>query len=386
MSGWMNLVKWLNPLNYLSSRPASPPAAARQHSALKGATSYPTTTIAERLSYVTVIISCHGADMVKTVTLPRDVSVRKLSLSGKCGVLMWGFAARLQGQEKEPIETIIFDEFSKFRDHWTETHSSGSVESVNHAQMLDEFSAYLKGSGIPQGLQDTYHLAKSRRVLPRNIAPTLDDWISYTDANIEHSYSFYGEGKTESAKAVNCAPFGIWLVDSSEPSFTAKIRSSSKLNSLEDIMNSKNIYREVKSLYEDRVKKGEKKLRITLSDLVSILSQRYSVKNVNIIDTSCRYLPEGNDFADVSGECPASHCLSPPSLDKLTAAAGQTVSKHNRGGGKICNTTRKNKHRNKNKNKYKYKNKNKGSLNCRSRAHFITRRQRRSRTSGSKRH
>ena len=151
-------------------------------------------------------------------------------------------------------------------------------------------------------------------------------------------------------------------------------------------MNSKNIYREVKSLYEDRVKKGEKKLRITLSDLVSILSQRYSVKNVNIIDTSCRYLPEGNDFADVSGECPASHCLSPPSLDKLTAAAGQTVSKHNRGGGKICNTTRKNKHRNKNKNKYKYKNKNKGSLNCRSRAHFITRRQRRSRTSGSKRH
>ena len=374
-SQWNKMAQWFNPFSYFGSRPASPPpAAARQHSALKGATAYPTTTIAERLSYVTVIISCHGADTVNTVTLPRDVSVRKLSLSGKCGVLMWGFAARLQGQEKEPIETIIFDEFSKFRDRWTETHSSGSVERVNHAKMLDEFSAYLKGSGIPRGLQDTYHLAQSKRVLPRNIAPTLDDWISYTDANIEHSYSFYGDGKTEQAKAVNCAPFGIWLVDSSEPSFTAKDRSSSKLNSLEDIMNSKNIYREVKLLYEDRVKQGEKKLRITLSDLVSILSERYNVKNVNIIDTSCRYLPEGNAFADVSGECHASDCLSPPSLHSLTAAAGKTVIKH--AGGKICNTTLKNKN----------KNKNKGSLNCISRAHFITRRQRRSRTTRSRRH
>lgn len=384
-SKWDKLVKWFNPLSYFGSRPASPPAVAAMGTAM-GTAARPT-TIAERLSYVTVIISCHGADTDTTATLPRDVSVRKLSLSGKCGVLMWAYAARLQGEAKEPIETIIFDEFSKFRDRWIETHSSGSAERVNHAKMLDDFSVYLKGSGLPQGLQDTYHLAQSTRVLPRNIPPTLNDWISYTDASIEHGYSFYGNGKTDQEKAINCASFGIWLVDSSDPSFTAKDRSS-KLKSFEENMNSKNIYREVKLLYEERVKQGERKLKITLSNLVRTLSERYNVKNVNIIDTSCRYLPEGKDFANVPGECTASDCLSPPSLAKLTAAAGKTISKHNRGGGKICNTTRKNKHKNKNKNKNKnkYKNKNKGSLNCISRAYFITRRQRRSRTTRSGRH
>jgi hypothetical protein len=383
VSRWRDLLQWVNPLSYFGNRTASLPAVAsatgaQPASALKkGATAYPKTTIAERLSYVTVIISCHGADSDKLVTLPRNVSVRKLSLSGKCGVLMWSRVARHQGQAKEPIEIIIFDEFSKFRDSWIERHpSGGSVERLNHAQMLDEFSLYLKGSGLPQGLQDIYHLAKTQK-LPRNIAPTIDDWISYTNADIEHDYSFYGDGKTQQDRDRNCASFGIWLVDSSDPSFTAKDRASSKLKSLEDIMKSKNIYQDVKDQYEERVNAGEKRLRITLSNLVSILSERYNVKNVNIIDTSCRYLPEKTAFADVLPEDRAFECLSPSSFVSLITAADKT-SKHNRGGGKICNTMRKNKHRNKNKNK--------GSLNCRSRARFITRRHRRSRTSGSRRH
>jgi hypothetical protein len=380
-SNWWKLAEWFNPFSYFGSSPASPPAAVVRPSALKGAT----TTIAERLSYVTIIISCHGADMAQTVALPQGqgLTVRKLSLSGKCGVLMWGSTARLPDAEEEPIETIIFDEFSKFRDDWIETHSSGSAERVDHAKMLDEFSLHLKGSGIPQGLQDVFERANKSRPLPRHIAPTLNDWVSYTDASTEHNYSFYGHGDTDQDKADDCKPFGIWLVDSSFSSFSAKDRWS-KSKSLEEDMNSKNIYKVVKRRYDERKGANKPKLVITLSELVIILSELYKVKNVNIIDTTCRYVSRAVPFADIPGECIASQCLSPQSLGKLTDAAGQTVSKHNRGGGKICNTTRKNKHRNKYKNKNK--NKNKGSLNCRSRAHFITRRQRRSRTTRSRRH
>lgn len=375
-SNLANLAQWLNPFSYFGSRPASPPAA--QRSALKSAT----TTIAERLSYVTIIISCHGADMAQTVALPQGLTVRKLSLSGKCGVLMWGITTRHPNAEEEPIETIIFDEFSKFRDRWIERHSSGSAERINHAKMLDDFSAHLKGSGLPQGLQAVFERANKSRVLPRNIPPTLDDWISYTDANTEHNYSFYGHGNTDQKKAEDCKPFGIWLVDSSVSSFSAKDRSS-KSKMLEGNMNSKNIYEVVKGRYERRKGAIKPKLEITLSDLVSILSELYNVKNVNIIDTTCRYLSRAHSFPDVPGECAADpSCLSPESFGKLTAAAGNTVRRH--AGGKICNTTRKNKHMNKYKNKNK--NKNKGSLNCISRAHFITRRQRRSRTTRSRRH
>lgn len=367
-SNLANLAQWLNPFSYFVKSPPSQPEAQRP-------------TIAERLSYVTIIISCHGADMTQTVELPQGLTVRKLSLSGKCGVLMWGSTTRHPNAEEEPIETIIFDEFSKFRDRWIERHPSGSAERVNHAQMLDEFSVYLKGSGLPQGLQDVFERANKSRVLPRNIPPTLDDWISYTDAITEHNYSFYGRGDTDQEKAEDCKPFGIWLVDSSDPSFTAKYRSS-KSKSLEENMKSKNIYEFVKGRYERRKGAIKPKLEITLSNLVSILSEQYNVKNVNIIDTTCRYLSRAHSFDKVPGEGAAPYYLSPQSSSTLAAAAGNTVRRH--AGGKICNTTRKNKHMNKYKNKNK--NKNKGSLNCRSRAHFITRRQRRSRTTRSKRH
>jgi hypothetical protein len=229
------------------------------------------------LSYITVVIACHGNDSPTQRLNPLEgVSIRKLTMVGRSGTAYF----KLDGSQEE-----IFNTFQRVK---------ASNPGLRFDRMLEMVRDQLRASELPRMLslsstliermviEEMKKTGAPNSVYSTNVKSDVSDWVQYTSTQYEHIYSF--EDTTGEQN------HGIWIVDSSHVSLSlrepkdiycsyTKSQGLSWEKGPSILISSEMYYRGVQPTQP-----------ILISELARRLAVKYRVSNVNFIDLSCRVL------------------------------------------------------------------------------------------------
>ena len=218
-------------------------------------------TIEKNNSFVTVIISAHGADIRgDPATHEQHETLRKFTVAGKSGHLAYNV--------KSLTDTIFYlaHELAKF-DHVSFTEKL----KVLKEQLLKERRLPIAQQSAFEGEPDA-----NKATLYASF-PNVADWFHTSHVSYNHKYDFM---VNYSRNPWELTELGIWLVDGSP-----RVMQRFKDEPIPDTMK----YYDIMELL-DLPKWPGTTSTIKLFELADRIQRKFGVKYVNFIDLSCRYI------------------------------------------------------------------------------------------------
>ena len=211
-------------------------------------------------SFATIIINAHGADLREDRTTPEQHdTLRKLTMAGKSGHIT--YVAR------DVIDTMF---------HLA--HQLAKYNDVPFTDKLKIMITELKKYKFGERLQDMYNTSSKDGW--KSLMPTADDWFSLTNVSYNHEYHFLVNNKNNPWEIED---YGIWLVDGS-PHVLQRFKDVPIIPP--DSLKYYNIMASI-GLPQWPDEQGTV---TTLFEVADMIKATYSVKYVNFIDASCRFV------------------------------------------------------------------------------------------------
>ena len=211
-------------------------------------------------SFATIIINAHGADLREDRTTPEQHdTLRKLTIAGKSG--------HITCVARDVIDTMfhLAHQLAKFKD-------------LPFTDKLKFMITELKKYKFGERLQDMYNTSSKDGW--KSLMPTADDWFSLTNVSYNHEYHFLVNNKNNPWEIED---YGIWLVDGS-PHVLQRFKDVPIIPP--DSLKYYNIMASI-GLPQWPDEQGTV---TTLFEVADMIKATYSVKYVNFIDASCRFV------------------------------------------------------------------------------------------------